>query len=139
MIVSQWNRSMEHGVSGQKSEEEYFDILRSRILECICSRIISNEPTSFHSVDMIKECAKGFLDQLGLDVYQFSGEHPFYQRVHDEIYRLLVEADLMVENENNTFTIPLDSGLRNICRKQLRDKSYIKWDDFWKDVESTTT
>ena len=139
MIVSQWNRSMEHGVSGQKSEKEYFDILRSRILECICSRIISNEPTSFHSVDMIKECAKGFLDQLGLDVYQFSGEHPFYQRVHDEIYRLLVEADLMVENENNTFTISLDSGLRNICRKQLRDKSYIKWDDFWKDVESTTT
>jgi len=130
---------MEHGVSGQKSEEEYFDMLRSRILECICTRIISNEPTSFHSVDMIKECAKGFLDLLGVDEYQFSGEHQFYQRVHDEIYRLLVEADLMVENENNTFTIPIDSGLRNICRKQLRDKSYIKWDDFWKDVESTTT
>lgn len=88
---------------------------------------------------MIKECAKGFLDLLGVDEYQFSGEHQFYQRVHDEIYRLLVEADLMVENENNTFTIPIDSGLRNICRKQLRDKSYIKWDDFWKDVESTTT
>lgn len=130
---------MEHGVSGQKSKEEYFDILKSRILECICSRIISNEPASFHSVDMIKECAKGFLDQLGVDEYQFSGEHPFYQRVHDEIYRLPVEADLMVENENNTFTIPLDSGLRNICGKQLRDKSYVIWDDFWKDVESTTT
>ena len=139
MIVSQWNRSMEHGVSGQKSEEEYFDMFRSRILGCICNRIISNEPTSFHSVDMIKECARGFLDQLGVDEYQFSGEHPFYRRVHDEIYRLLVEADLMVENENNTFTIPIDSGLRNICRKQLRDKSYIMWDDFWKDVESTTT
>ncbi|MPZ08237.1 MAG: hypothetical protein GEU26_17790 [Nitrososphaeraceae archaeon] len=139
MIVSQWNRSMEHGVSGQKSEEEYFDMLRSRILECICGRIISNEPTSFHSVDMIRECARGFLDQLGIDVYQFSEEHPFYQRVYDEVYRLLVEADLMVENENNTFTIPIDSGLRNICRKQLRDKSYVMWDDFWKDVESTTT
>ena len=139
MIVSQWNRSMEHGVSGQKSEEEYFDMFRSRILGCICNRIISNEPTSFQSVDMIKECARGFLDQLGVDEYQFSGEHPFYRRVHDEIYRLLVEADLMVENENNTFTIPIDSGLRNICRKQLRDKSYIMWDDFWKDVESTTT
>ena len=139
MIVSQWNRSMEHGVSGQKSEEEYFDMFRSRILGCICNRIISNEPTSFHSVDMIKECARGFLDQLGVDEYQFSGEHPFYRRVHDEIYRLLVEADLMVENENNTFTIPIDSGLRNICRKQLRDKSFVMWDDFWKDVESTTT
>ena len=139
MIVSQWNRSMEHGVSGQKSEEEYFDLFRSRILGCICNRIISNEPSSFHSVDMIKECARGFLDQLGVDEYQFSGEHPFYRRVHDEIYRLLVEADLMVENENNTFTIPIDSGLRNICRKQLRDKSYVMWDDFWKDVESTTT
>ena len=139
MIVSQWNRSMEHGVSGQKSEEEYFDTFRSRILGCICNRIISNEPKSFHSVDMIKECARGFLDQLGVDEYQFSGEHPFYRRVHDEIYRLLVEADLMVENENNTFTIPIDSGLRNICRKQLMDKSYIMWDDFWKDVESTTT
>ena len=138
MIVSQWNRSMEHGVSGQKSEEEYFDMFRSRILGCICNRIISNEPSSFHSVDMIKECARGFLDQLGVDEYQFSGE-PFYRRVHDEIYRLLVEADLMVENENNTFTIPIDSGLRNICRKQLRDKSYVMWDDFWKDVESTTT
>lgn|SRR5687768_12811307 len=139
MIVSQWNRLMEHGVSGQKSEEEYFDMLRNRILECICDRIISNEPTSFHSVDMIKECARDLLDQLGVDVYQFSGEHPFYQRVHDEIYRLLVEADLIVENENNTFIIPLDSGLRNICRKQVRNKSYITWDDFWKDVESTTT
>ena len=139
MIVSQWNRSMEHGVSGQKSEEEYFDMFRSRILGCICNRIISNEPTSFHSVDMIKECARDCLDQLGVDEYQFSGEHPFYRRVHDEIYRLLVEADLMVENENNTFTIPIDSGLRNICRKQLKDKSYIMWDDFWKDVESTTT
>ena len=135
MIVSQWNRSMEHGVS----EEEYFDMFRSRILGCMCNRIISNEPTSFHSVDMIKECARGFLDQLGVDEYQFSGEHPFYRRVHDEIYRLLVEADLMVENENNTFTIPIDSGLRNICRKQLKDKSYVMWDDFWKDVESTTT
>ena len=130
---------MEHGVSGQESEGEYFDMLRSRILECICDRIISNKPTSFHSTDMIKECASGFLDQLGVDVHQFSEEHPFYQRVHDEVYRLLVEADLMVEHENNTFTIPLDSGLRNICRKQLRDKSYIIWDDFWKDVESTTT
>jgi hypothetical protein len=138
MIVSQWNRSMEHGVSGQKTEEEYIDLLKSRILECVCSRIISNEPTSFHGVDMIKECARGFLDQLGVNEYQFSGEHPFYQRVHNEIYRLLVEADLMVEH-NNTFTIPLDSGLRIICRKQLRDKSYIPWDDFWKDVESTTT
>jgi hypothetical protein len=88
---------------------------------------------------MIKECARDLLDQLGVDVYQFSGEHPFYQRVHDEIYRLLVEADLIVENENNTFIIPLDSGLRNICRKQVRNKSYITWDDFWKDVESTTT
>ena len=139
MIVSQWNRSMEHGVSGQKSEEEYFDMFRSCILGCICNRIISNEPTSFHSVDMIKECARGFLDHLGVDEYQFSGKHPFYRRVHDEIYRLLVEADLMVENENNTFTIPIDSGLRNICRKQLKDKSYVMWDDFWKDVESTTT
>ena len=139
MIVSQWNRSMEHGISGQKSEEEYFEMSRSRILGCICNRIIPNEPTSFHSVDMIKECARGFLDQLGVDEYQFSGEHPFYRRVHDEIYRLLVEADLMVENENNTFTIPIDSGLRNICRKQLKDKSYVMWDDFWKDVESTTT
>ena len=139
MIVSQWNRSMEHGVSGQKSEEEYFDMFRSRILGCICNRIISNEPTSFHSVDMIKECARGFLDQLGVDEYQFSGEHPFYRRVHDEIYRLLVEADLMVEYENNTFTIPIDSGLRNICRKQLKDKSFVMWDDFWNDVESTTT
>ena len=53
MIVSQWNRSMEHGVSGQKSEEEYFDMFRSRILGCICNRIISNEPTSFHSVGVI--------------------------------------------------------------------------------------
>ena len=97
MIVSQWNRLMEHEASGQKSEMEYFDILKSRILKCTCSRIISNEPTSFHDVDMIKECARGVLDQLGVDEYQFSGEHPFYQRVHDEIYRPLVEADLMVE------------------------------------------
>jgi hypothetical protein len=120
---------MEYGI-GQKSEEEYFDSLRSRILECICKRIESDEPDWFHSVDMIKKCAKGFLDKLGVDEYQFSGEHPFYQ-VHDEVYRPLVDAGLMVENENNTFTIPTDSRLRNICREQLKDKSYILWNEFW--------
>ena len=130
---------MEYGVSGQKSEEEYFDTLRSRMLECICERTMSTEPQWFHSVDMIKECAKGFLDKLGVDEYQFSGEHPFYQQVHDEIYRPLVDAGLMVENENNTFTIPAKSRLHNICREQLRDKSYILWNEFWRDVQSQNT
>lgn len=86
---------------------------------------------------MIKECAKGFLDKLGVDQYEFSGEHPFYQQVHDQIYRPPVDAGLMVENENNTFTMPLDSRLRNICRKQLRDKVYIQWIEFWEDVRQT--
>jgi hypothetical protein len=119
-----------------RSEEEYFDTLRSLILACICNRTMSTEPQWFHSVDMIKNCARGLLDKFGVDVYQFSGEHPFYQQVHDEIYRPLIETGLMVENENKTFAIPADSRLRNICREQLRDKSYILWNEFWNDVQA---
>ena len=124
-------------MSGQKSEEEYFDMLRSRILECICDRTMSNGPQWFHSVDMIAECARGFFDKLGVDQYQFSGNYPFYQQVHDEIYRPLVDAGLMVENENNTFSIPPDSRLRNICRRQLTGKSYILWNEFWNGEQRT--
>ena len=76
---------------------------------------------------MIKECARGFLDQEGIDEYQFSGKHPFYQQVHDRIYRPLVNAGLMVENENNTFTIPPGSRFRNVCGKQLRDNPTSCW------------
>jgi hypothetical protein len=130
---------MVFGKSRQKIEEEYFVILKDRILECICELIISNKPAWFHSVDMIKECARGFLDQFGVDQYQFSGEHPFYHQVHDEILRPLVDADLLVENQNNNFTIPPDSRIHNICRRELQGKSYIKWDDFWVDSKAIST
>jgi hypothetical protein len=117
------------------SEEEEFHKLRSRILECICKRIESNEPDWFCGVDMIKRCTRAFLDKLGIDEYHFSGKHLFYQLVHDEIYQPLVDAGLMVENENNTFTIPPDSLLRNICSKQLtKDESYILWNECMEDV-----
>lgn len=79
---------------------------------------------------MIKECAKGFLDNFSVDEYQFSGEHPFYQRIHDEILRPLADAGFLKENENNNFTILRDSRIHKICDLELRDKEYIQWRDF---------
>ncbi|MPZ07820.1 MAG: hypothetical protein GEU26_15640 [Nitrososphaeraceae archaeon] len=122
---------MEHGPSGLRSEDEYFQILRNRILECICEKVLRDKNLQwFHSVDLMKECAKGFLDELGVDQYQFIGEYPFYQQVHDKILRPLVDADLMIENGNNNFTIKPDSKLHDICKKQLKGKAYISWDHF---------
>jgi hypothetical protein len=60
--------------------------------------------STFHGVDMVRDCAGGFLDEQGVNQFQFSGEHEYYKQVLE--YRPLVDLKLMVENENNNFTIP---------------------------------
>lgn len=119
---------MEHGVSGIRSEEEDFRMLRNRIIECICREVLNNNLTSFHGVEMIERCARGFLYQKGVDQYQFSGEHEYYKYVLERIYKPLVELGLIHEYENNNFVIPEGSRLRDICRRELSRKQSIEWD-----------
>jgi hypothetical protein len=131
---------MEHGGSGLRSEDEDFEILRERIIEGVCEKILSKSiTTTFHGIEMVKDYAGGFFDKMSADEYEFSGDHPYYRQVLERIYRPLIEEGLMVENENNNFIIPHDSRLRDICRRQLSGKTYIKWDDFWDSVKSSTT
>jgi hypothetical protein len=73
----------------------------------------------FHEVDMIRECARSFLDERGVDQYQFSGSHEYYQHVLERIYRPLVERGLIQEMENNNYNVPEGSRLREICRREL--------------------
>jgi hypothetical protein len=70
------------------------------------------------------------LSSLGIEQYEFSGEHEYYRHTLERIYRPLGKNGLLQENENNNFTIPEDRGLHEICRKELIDKAYIDWDDF---------
>ena len=95
---------------------------------CIC-RDLSKGLTTFHGVDMVKRCAKGFLDEQGVDQYQFSGEHEYYKHVLERIYRPLVDFGLLVEYENNNFGVH-NNRLHDICRKELDGKGCIKWDGF---------
>lgn len=113
-----------------RTEEEYFGILRDRIIECICRETLDKKMGWFHGVDMIKRCARGFLDERGVQQYEFSGEHEYYRHVLERIYRPLAERGLIQENENNNFTIPTNSRLHDICRRELAEKQYIRWEDF---------
>jgi hypothetical protein len=113
-----------------RTEEEYLSILNDRIIECICHKLVYENMSTFHGVDMIRECARGFFDKAGADQYQFSGEHPFYRLALEKFCRPLVKHGLIQENENNNFTIPADSRLHEICRKELTGKVYIGWKDF---------
>ena len=40
-----------------------FETLRNLIVVCICRGININNMRTFHGVDMIKNCARGFLDE----------------------------------------------------------------------------
>jgi hypothetical protein len=111
-----------------RTEEEYLAILRDRIIECICRELLYNNLTTFHGIDMIKRCAKAFLDERGVNQYEFSGEHEYYKDVLKTIYRPLVSRGLIHEYENNNFRIPAESKLHSICRRELTGKEYIIWD-----------
>lgn len=124
-------------VSGLKTEEEYYEMLRDRIIECLCEKIMYEGIDTFHGVDMVRDCARGFLDVKGADQFQFSGDHEYYRHVLERIYRPLVELGLIVENENNNYSIPENSRLPDVCRIELGPKKYIKWDDFLRTVQSS--
>jgi hypothetical protein len=119
---------LEYGVSNIRSDED-FRILRNRIIECICREVLYNKLTTFHGVDMIERCARSFLDQKGVDQYQFSGEHEYYKHILERTYRPLVERRFIQEYENNNFKIPAESRLHDICRRELSNKQYIQWDE----------
>jgi hypothetical protein len=119
---------LEHRVSIARSEEEDFRMLRKIIIECICREVLHNKRRSFHGVEMIEHCARGFLDQMGVDQYQFSGEHEYYKHVLERVYNPLVERELIHAYENNNFVIPEESKLHDICRRELSRKQSIEWD-----------
>jgi hypothetical protein len=101
-------------------------MLDDRIIECIC-RKLDHTMVTFHGVDMIGECAKGFLDKARADKFQFTGEDSIYKVALERFYRPLVKHGFILENENNNFTIPADSKLHDICKKELSGKD---WKDF---------
>ena len=115
-----------------RTEEEYFKILRDRVIECVCREIKSADEVTFHGVDMIRRCVGGFLDKGEADQYQFSGENEYYKHVLERVYRPLIDMGLVVEYENNNYVIPVDSRLREICRRVYFAKGHIEWDDFLK-------
>jgi hypothetical protein len=117
-------------VSGTKTEEEYFEILRDRIIWCICHNLLSNNKRAFHGVDMIKDCAGAFLDERGVAQYEFSGEHEYYKYALENVYRPLVDRGLIKEYENNNYKIPEGSKLEKICRSHLAGgKGSMSWND----------
>jgi hypothetical protein len=87
----------------------------------------------------LKNVQEVFFDQKTADKYKYSDEETYYRQVLPNVYRPLVQEGLLVENENNTFTIPQDSPLRKICREQLSGKSYIAWDEFMAHVRAPKT
>jgi hypothetical protein len=113
-----------------RTDEEYFKILRNRTIECVCREIKSADEVTFHGVDMVRRCAKGFLDEGGADQYQFSGEHEYYKHVLERVYKPLLDMGLMAEYENHNYVIPVNSRLREICREEYFAKGHIEWDDF---------
>jgi hypothetical protein len=51
-------------INAGATEEEDVEILRDRIIECLCDEVLTNKLTKFHGVDMVKLCAKAFLDKV---------------------------------------------------------------------------
>jgi hypothetical protein len=49
---------------------------------------------TFHGVDMIKNCARGFFDERGIAQYEFSGEHDSIKMSFRESTGLWPNADL---------------------------------------------
>lgn len=116
-------------VAGIRSEEEYFQILRNRVMWCICNKLI-NSGRTFHAVDLVRECAGGFYDKDAAAEYEFSGTQEEYTQLLQRIYRPLVEEGMLEENENNNYTIPEGSALERICRRELEGgKMFIEFDN----------
>jgi hypothetical protein len=118
---------VEDRITTGRTEEEYYAILRDRIIECVCHEVTAdNNLEFFHGVDMVRRCVGGFLNKEAADQYEFSGEHEYYKHALERIYRPLIDLGLLSESENNNYW----PRLREICRKELSNKSYIIWDDF---------
>lgn len=97
------------------------------------------DPQWFHGIEMVEECARGFFDKKTGDKFRWSDEQTYYREVLPNVYRPLVQEGLLVENESDTFTIPQDSLLREMCPKEFVGKAYIEWDDFMAAVRSRKT
>lgn len=115
-------------VAGIRTEQEDFELLRDRILWCICHNLISKNRRTFHGADMISECARGFYDAEGIAQYKSTGEHEYYTPVLEKIYGPLIERGLIEEYEKNNYRIPEGSKLEYIC-KLSEDKAYMKWNE----------
>jgi len=47
--------SVRDRITTGRTEEEYFKILRDRVIECVCREIKSANEVTFHGVDMIRK------------------------------------------------------------------------------------
>lgn len=129
-VVEAKSASQETGfkVAGIKTEEEEFEILRDRILWCICNNLLSNNRRTFHAADMISDCARAFYNEKEIEQYKITGEHEYYKPVLEKIYKPLVERGLIVEYKKNNFRIPEGSKLEKIC-KSSENKAYMRWNE----------
>ncbi len=99
-------------MSGIKTEEEYFEILRNRIIECICRELLSNNLTPFHEVDLISGVLKPFLMSVEL------------------ISMSLVENTNTIgmfwrEYIDRWLNVDLSTNMKIITSKYLKDRGYV--------------
>jgi len=116
---------MDVDVQGIRTEEEYLEILRNRIIWCICHNLQTRKLRTFHAIDMVEDCARAFLDEKGVTQYLFSGEHDYYKDTLENVYGPLVTRGLLTAYENNNFKIPEGSKLEKICQS----KDPVVWKD----------
>ena len=96
---------------------------------CICNRLQNNQRT-FHAIDMIQECARGFYDKGAADEFQFRGNQEDYTHVLERIYNPLLQQGMLEEYENNNYRIPEGSLLEQICTRELSGgQAYIDYDN----------
>jgi hypothetical protein len=116
-------------VAGIRSEEEYFIILRNRVMWCICKRLQEGKRT-FHAVDLVNECAGGFYDQRAAAEFEFRGSQEEYSQLLRRVYTPLVEQGMLEEYENNNYKIPEGSALERICERELSGgREYINYEN----------
>ena len=119
-------------VPSVRDDERDFEILRDRILWCICHNLISKKRRAFHAADMVDECAGAFHDEEGIKKYRLTGEHEYFKNTLEKIYKPLVDRGLIEEYEKNNYRIPEGSRLEKIC-KASENKAYMRWEEIDRD------
>jgi hypothetical protein len=111
------------GISVGQTQEFYAEVLRDRILEKICRKLLGDlNFKSFHRVEMVTDA---FYDKAESDRYRYSTQDTEYTRLLELVYRPIIDRGMLVEYENNNMQIT--ESLPPFCRRELQSKEYIDW------------